>query len=170
MFYNNSDNWIHSSSVWLLPAYHPFRLLNTVSFFSNTLLVPYGYVMIFKFCQTQDSQKKGLSERVLMSRKRRNLVNVKFNLFNWILDTSCILLVLVSSEEFQIVYLLFISCGPPLLYFMGMEDNRKATKNYFHSRMRIFRTRGKNHILSQCISLICLYIAEPSVYIAEPSD
>jgi hypothetical protein len=84
----------------------------------------------------------GLSKRAQISRKQRNLVNVKFNLLNWILDTSSIVLVLVSSEYFQIVYLLVISIGHPLLYMMGMEQNRKDTQNYFKSRIGVFQRPG----------------------------
>ena len=147
MFYYNQENfsgtWLQSSSVWLLPAYHPFRLLNSVSFFSSTILVPFGYVMIFKFCQKQNSRALGLSERARNSRKQRNLVNVKFNLLNWILDTVSLGLVMISGEDYQIIYLLVISCGHPHLYLMGIQEEREETKNYSKSKIRIFQRKGK---------------------------
>ena len=148
MFYYTEDNfsglwsWLHSSSVWLLPVYHPFRLLNSVSFFSSSILVPIGYIMIFKFRQRQNTQVVGLSERARMSRKQRNLVNVKFNLLNWILDTVSLGLVMISGEDFQIVYLLVISCGHPLLYLLGIAVDRKDTENYSKSNIRIFKRQG----------------------------
>ena len=73
-----------------------------------------------------------------MSRKQRNLVSIKFNLFTWILETTSILLVVVSAQDFKMLYIFCISCGPPLLYFMGIEDNRRAAQEYIKSNIRVF--------------------------------
>ena len=105
-------------------------------------MVPVGYIKIFKFRRTQDSQVCGLSERARNKRKIRNLITIKFNLFSWILDTASILLVIISSD-FDILYLLVTSCGPPILYFLGMEENRRNTRNYFMSCIKVFERNGK---------------------------
>ena len=148
LFYYNEDNvladWKHSGAVWFLPVYHPFRLFNTFLFISTTFLVPLGYFKIFRYIIKQNSKELGLSKRAITSRKQTNLVNIKFNLFNWILDTSSVVLVLVSGDSFTIVYLLVISCGPPLLYFLGIQENRQNTRNFVQSRIRVFEKAGKH--------------------------
>ena len=136
---------MQSGAVWLLPMYHPFRLFNTFLFCSTTFLVPLGYFKIFSFFQKQNSKDLGLSKRALQSRKQTNLVNIKCNLFYWILDTSSVVLVLVSGDSFAIVYLLVISCGPPLLYFLGIQENRQNTRNFFQSQVRVFEKEGKQN-------------------------
>ena len=95
----------------------------------------------FKFIRAQDSQVCGLSERNRNKRRTRNLVTIKFNLLSWILDTTSILLVIIS-KHFNILYLLVNSCGPPVIYFLGMEENRIITINYFISCMRVFKRNG----------------------------
>ena len=35
-------------------------------------------------------------------------------------------------------YVLVISCGTPLIYLVGIEENRRKTQEYFKSNMRIF--------------------------------
>ena len=127
--------------MWIISAFHPFRLLNSVCFYSNIILVPVGYIKIFKYRKSLDSHVSGLTERARNLRKIRNLVNFKFNMFAWILDTASILLVIASSE-FQILYLLVTSCGPPILYFLGMEENRRVTRNFFISCKRLFKING----------------------------
>ena len=149
MFYSTEESfsgpwsWLYSSSVWLLPVYHPFRLLNSVSFFSSSILVPIGYIRIFKFRQRQNKRVSGLSERAKISRKQRNLVSVKFNLLNWMLDTVSLGLVMISGEDYQIVYLLVISCGNPLFYILGIVVDRKNEENFSKSNIRIFKRQGQ---------------------------
>ena len=118
-----------------------------VSFLSNIILVPLGYTKIFIFQKTQNEKNVGLSQRASTSRKRRNLVAAKFNLFNWILETASILLVVVSSRDFQMLYIFCISCGPPLLYFFGMEENRRAAEDYIKSNIRVFNKVGKKNVI-----------------------
>ena len=82
-----------------------------------------------------------------MSRKRRNLVAAKFNLFTWILETASILLVAVSPKDFKMLYIFCISCGPPLLYFLGIEDNRRAAEEYFKFNISVFNKIGKKNVI-----------------------
>ena len=138
-----SSAWL---SAWRLPWYHPFHLVSYISFLSNIILVPLGYISIFRFRQLQNERSVGLSERASNSRKRRNLVNLKFNLFTWILETASVLVVIVDrGDNFKIFYILCVSCGPPLLYFMGIEENRRAAKEYIKSNIRVFNKIAKEN-------------------------
>ena len=114
--------------MWLISAFHPFRLLNSVCFYSNIILVPVGYIKIFKYRKSLDSHVSGLTERARNLRKIRNLVNFKFNMFAWILDMASILLVIASSD-FQILYLLVTSCGP---LFSGYGGEQKSYQKLLH--------------------------------------
>ena len=63
---------------------------------------------------------------------------MKFNLINWALETvSTILVIIIPGEIIIIVYILINSCGTPLVYFMGIEENRQATKRLLMSKIRI---------------------------------
>ena len=145
-FYYNTDNFFDDSLVWSstlrLPFHHPFHLLAVLPFLSCIILVPIGYTRIFKILQRLENKKLGLSEEAMTSRKKRNLVSVKFNFLNWLLETFSIFLVLISIN-FDSFYILFTSCGPPLLYFMGIEENRKAAQKYFKSNIKVFKKNNQ---------------------------
>ena len=65
---------------------------------------------------------------------------MRFNMINRLLETVSLILVnLWTNEFFSILYLLVISCGAPLVYYLGIEDNRRRAREYFQSRMRIFK-------------------------------
>ena len=65
---------------------------------------------------------------------------MKFNLINWALETvSTILVIIIPGEIIIIVYILVNSCGTPLVYFMGIEENRQATKRLLMSKIRIIQ-------------------------------
>ena len=88
----------------------------------------------------QDKRVNGLSSSAKTRRKRRNLVSMQFNMFNWLLETVSLILVHFSSSPFiTIVYLLVTSCGTPLVYYLGIEENRQKAREYFQSRIRIFK-------------------------------
>ena len=69
----------------------------------------------------------GLSTAAKIARKRRNLVSTQFNMFNWLLETVC--LVLVMFDEKQIL----------TIYYLGIEENRKKAREHFQLRIRIFK-------------------------------
>ena len=96
-----------------------------------------GYIKIFSFLKRQNNKNIGLSEAARLSRKQRNLVTIKCNLFNWILETTSILFVIVSPKN-NFLYIFCMNCGPPILYFMGVAENRQASGEYFKSRIRVF--------------------------------
>ena len=45
--------------------------------------------------------------------------------------------------NFTLLYILVTSCGTPMVYFMGIEENRTMAKEYFKSNMRIFQKKNK---------------------------
>ena len=145
-FYYNTEDFFDNSVVWSsslqLPFHHPFHLLAVLPFLSCIILVPIGYTRIFKILQRLENKKLGLSEEAMTSRKKRNLVSVKFNFLNWLLETYSIFLVSISIN-FDFLYIFFISCGPPLLYFMGIEENRKAAQEYFKSNIQVFKKNNQ---------------------------
>ena len=96
---------------------------------------------MIRFRQKQDKNVVGLSNFVRMKRKNRNLVTMKFHLFNWILETLSTLLVLIDRNQNRfstLIYILTMSCGTPLVYFMGIEENRKMAQEHFKANMRVF--------------------------------
>ena len=65
---------------------------------------------------------------------------MQFNMINWMVEAVSLFLVMFNeSEFFDILYLLVTSCGTPLVYYLGIEDNRKKAREYFQSRMRILK-------------------------------
>ena len=67
---------------------------------------------------------------------------MRFNMMNWLLETISLVLVLIGKYKlFQILYLLVTSCGTPLVYYLGIEENRRLAREYFNSRIRIFKKK-----------------------------
>ena len=96
----------------------------------------------------QDNRITGLSTQAKMTRKKRNLVSTKFNMFNCLLEGGAGLIVFMVKEKilFNILYLLVTSCGTPLVYYLGMEENRRKAREYFQSRIRIFTPCRGNQV------------------------
>ena len=70
----------------------------------------------FRFRNLQDNRVIGLSTAAKIARKRRNLVTMRFNMINWLLETVSLILVIIKDNEFlTIFYLLVNSCGTPLV-------------------------------------------------------
>ena len=69
---------------------------------------------------------------------------MKFNMFNWILETLINVLILSGNKRiFSILYILVMSCGTPLVYFMGIEENRKKAKEHFESNIQMLKPKNK---------------------------
>ena len=56
-----------------------------------------------------------------------------------------VLVMILKKQILTILYFLVISCGTPLVYCLGIEENRQKAREYFDSRMRI---RNKNRASS----------------------
>ena len=106
---------------------------------------------VLRFRKIQDKKINGLSSSAKIARKRRNLVSMQFNMINWLLETVSLILVMIKGNlMFTILYLLVTSCGTPLVYYLGIEENRQKAREYFQSRMRIFR---KNQVMGANLSV-----------------
>ena len=161
------------SPIWDLPLTHPFHALTLICFFASMGVAPIGYLMIFwwvkwfskrniivksyqynkhyiitnivRFTYKQDSKAPGLSSNARKMRRHRNIVSMKFNMINWILESLINILILSGSNRiFTILYILVMSSGTPLVYFMGIEENRKQAKEHFKSNIRVFIKQRKH--------------------------
>ena len=73
----------------------------------------------------------GLSEVAKRRREHRNVVTMKFNLINYLVETlSGILFLVVKNFFVDMLYLLLNCCGTPLVYYLGIEENRKQAEQY----------------------------------------
>ena len=51
---------------------------------------------------------------------------------------------LISNTELvTVIYILVMSCGTPLVYYLGIEENRKIAQEYFKSNMRIVKKKSR---------------------------
>ena len=90
----------------------------------------------------------GLSDAAKNRRKRRNVVTMKFNLINYVVETVGVIMCLVVKNFFvDMLYLLFNWCSTPLVYYLGMEENRTQAEEYIRFNIRI-------HTRKQLISKI----------------
>ena len=108
---------------------------------------------VFRFRKRQDKGVPGLSNQARTLRKNKNLVSMKFNMSNWLLETASLILVTIGhylensynitfySFTFYTLYILVNSCGTPLVYFLGIEENRRLAGEKFQSRIRIFKKK-----------------------------
>ena len=53
--------------------------------------------------------------------------------------STCLVLFWDTNLVSTIVYVVTMSCGTPLVYYLGIEENRQTAQEYFRSNMRIFR-------------------------------
>ena len=143
-YYDTKDFFaeVPGSGILKLPFYHPFYIMTILSFMSDIVLVPIFYVKIYKFRESQNKKELGLTISSIKRRRHRNVVSFKFNLFTWIWETISMVIAALGAEN-QLYYLLSISCGPPLLYFIGIEENRQAAATYIASNIRIFKDISK---------------------------
>ena len=68
---------------------------------------------------------------------------MQFNMFNWLLETVSLILVYFSASMFiTILYLLITSCGTPLVYYLGIEENRQLVREWIVSKLRSLARSG----------------------------
>ena len=59
---------------------------------------------------------------------------MKFNLINYVVETVGVIMCLVVKNFFvDMLYLLFNWCSTPLVYYLGMEENRNKAEEYIRS-------------------------------------
>ena len=73
----------------------------------------------------------GLSHQSKLTRKNRNKVTMKYNLINLTLHLMTTIL-LANVQHFSAMILFWTMSGvlPPLVYYAGIEDNRRKVKDY----------------------------------------
>ena len=88
-------------------------------------------MLFIRFINQQNDQVVGLSDNAKKRRKHRNVVTMKFNLINYLVETlSGILFLVVKNFFVDVLYLLLNCCGTPLVYYLGIEENRKQAEQY----------------------------------------
>ena len=102
---------------------------------------------MFRFIKLQNKNVKGISDNARLKRKNRNLVTMKFNMINWALETlgTLFIIVLPTSSSF-IIYMLLSSCGTPVVYFLGIEENMKTAREIGMKKLN-FVTRNTTKIV-----------------------
>ena len=92
---------------------------------------------ICRHIQLQATNVVGLSEEAKAKRKHRNVVTMKYNLLNYILESvSVVLMITVDDYFIDILYVTINCCGTPLVYFLGIEENRELAQEYFRFHFR----------------------------------
>ena len=105
---------------------------------------------MYRFVRQQNKNVRGLSESARLKRKNRNLVTIKFNMINWALETlgTLSIVVLPTSTYFFLLYMLLCSCGTPVVYFLGIEENMKTAREIGMKKLNVISRKKKN--LPQC--------------------
>ena len=146
--------------------YYPPTMFQLVTF-ASILLTPIGYIAIYRwvlrifpqkwnsliliemscrFANNQTDNVAGLNQTAKNQRKNRNLVTMKYNVFNFILTTFSLLIFLIIRNDLAVmIYLVVVSCGSPLVYLLGMEENRRKTKLIFRSKIEVFYKNKTNN-------------------------
>ena len=84
---------------------------------------------------------------------------MKFNMMNWALETvGTVLIMILPTSSCFILYLLLNSCGPPVVYFMGIEENLKTAREIVKGKLNIVSRKkikveksGEFDIIMNCV-------------------
>ena len=173
-FYNFSDFYqlkTIGSPQWSLSKTNPFHIATLISFCSSIVVTPVCYAAIYRlqshfeeepvhlfsilsrFRNRHDEKVAGISRSAKVLRKRRNLVSMRFNMINWLLETISIILVMVEDNVFlSILYLLVTSCGTPLVFFKVVM--------FFQVRtgfpQKLTRSKGSVNLSQGSVNLVVL--------------
>ena len=99
-----------------LPLTNLYKLATIAMIVSSFVVVPYCYVVLFRslicvesidnkltslsrFTKLQNQNVVGLSEAAQARRRQRNVVAMKFNLLNYLLETGSLLLLLFVEAD-----------------------------------------------------------------------
>ena len=112
-----------------IPIYNPFHFLSILVFFIHSLVLPIGYLAIYHFRKQQNLRTSGLTDKSLNRRKNRNVVTAKINAIIWVSEFCSYLVLIPEGNLFFILYFLVSGTVSPMLYYLGIEANRKAAKD-----------------------------------------
>ena len=121
---NDNFNGFHFN----IPIYNPFHFLSVFIFFLHSLVLPIGYLAIYRFRLQQNLTVIGLSAVSRNRRKKRNLVTAKFNVIIWLSEFCSYLVIIPEGNFFFVLYFLISGTISPILYCLGIEDNRKESR------------------------------------------
>ena len=67
-------------------------------------------------------------------------------MINWVLETlgTLFIVVLPTSTYFWLLYMLLCSCGTPVVYFLGIEENMKTAREIGMKKMNVISIKKKN--------------------------
>ena len=64
-------------------------------------------------------------------------MSIKFNLMTWVLDSLMIVMIVMTTDKLlQTSFMLVTSIGTPLIYFLGIEENRKQMQEFYQYQIR----------------------------------
>ena len=121
----------------------------------DNLLSSLDNKIIARFINKQNDQVVGLSDAAKKRRKRRNVVTMKFNLINYVVETVGVIMCLVVKNFFvDLLYLLFNWCSTPLVYYLGMEENRNKAEEYIRSNTCLRSRPVSPNVVCQLVSIV----------------
>ena len=117
---------------------HPFRVIfNFIVIFGGSIGIPLLYGLTYKFTMNRNKIASGLSDEAKQRRRQRNLVSIRFNLMNWMLESVMIMMIFMTTDKmFQTTFILVTSIGTPLIYYLGIEENRKQIEEFYRNQIR----------------------------------
>ena len=134
---NDNFNGFH----FHLPIYNPFHFLSVFIFFLHSLVLPVGYLAIYRFRVQQNLTVAGLSTVSRNRRKKRNVVTAKFNAIIWLSEFCSYLVIIPEGNFFFVLYFLISGTISPILYCLGIEENRKESRERI---LEIFKDSKNN--------------------------
>ena len=91
----------------------------------------------------QDNKVTGLNPTSLQKRKRRNVVTMRYNMFISLLEFGSLMVFFIwgRNNTSEIIYSLISLGGTPLIYHLGMEDNRNNDIAHAKNSLKIFHKK-----------------------------
>ena len=106
------------------------------------IFIDINQISIPGLLKKQTNTVAGLSQAAKTKRNNRNLVSMKYNLMNHILYMTGGLIYLITRNNLTaMIHFLILSCGSPLIYLLGIEENRKKTQALLKSKIEIFEKK-----------------------------
>ena len=66
-------------------------------------------------------------------------------MLNYILEMVSFVLISISNiPVLTVIFLLIKSCGTPIIYYIGIEENRALTREFVKYHIKYFNPKGKS--------------------------
>ena len=102
-YYNDLDfteESTKSSNYFDMSPLHPFRIIfNFIFLFGGNVGIPLLYGLTYKFTMKQNKIVPGLSDEAKQKRRHKNMVSIRFNLMNWMLESVMILMIFLTTDK-----------------------------------------------------------------------